>query len=83
MTKRRYDLEKKLLEFSARIIKIVRQLTYNSAGNQLKGLSKLDIHLFDSMLNVGCWMLDVHLFQKLAFMPYSTWTLNPKLEVMH
>ncbi len=37
MTKQRYDLEERLLEFSVRIIKIVEQLPNNRTGNHVAG----------------------------------------------
>jgi four helix bundle protein len=37
MTKKRYDLEERLLAFSVRIIKIVEQLPNNRAGNHVAG----------------------------------------------
>jgi four helix bundle protein len=37
MTKRRYDLEERLLEFSVRIIKIVEQLPNTRTGNHVAG----------------------------------------------
>ena len=37
MTKQRYDLEERLLEFSVRIIKIVEQLPNTRAGNHVAG----------------------------------------------
>ena len=35
MTKQRYDLEERLLDFSVRIIKIVEQLPNTRAGNHV------------------------------------------------
>ena len=37
MTKKRYDLEERLLEFSVRIIKIVEQLPNTRTGNHVAG----------------------------------------------
>ena len=37
MTKQKYDLEERLLEFSVRIIKIVEQLSNTRAGNHVAG----------------------------------------------
>ena len=37
MTKQRYDLEERLLEYSVRIIKIVEQLPNTKAGNHVAG----------------------------------------------